>query len=141
MRAWSSVAPIFSSLIMSWYSSFVCSSQSLLKVITSFENTFLEWMNHMIMRAIQGGYTNILFFFDLFVIALNTSFWCLQGWHMRNEMIFNRICNDSLGSSLSHISLWLLELIQLNFFKDHGGHIPPYLEIFIFTKLVIKLVR
>ena len=45
MSAWSSVAPIFSSLIMGQDSSCVCSSQSLLKVITSFWNTFLEWMN------------------------------------------------------------------------------------------------
>ena len=48
VRAWSSIAPIFSSLIMSWASS---SSQSLLKVITSFWHTFLEWMNPMIIRG------------------------------------------------------------------------------------------
>ena len=46
VRAWSSVAPIFSFLIMSWASS---SSQSLLKVITSFWHTFLSWMNPMIL--------------------------------------------------------------------------------------------
>ena len=49
VRAWSSIAPIFSSLIMSQASS---SSQSLLKVITSFQYKFLEWMNPMIL----GGY-------------------------------------------------------------------------------------
>ena len=41
-------------------------------------------------------------------IASNTFFWCLQGWNMRDEMIFNRICNDSLGSILSLISFWIL---------------------------------
>ena len=62
VRAWYSVAPIFSSLIMSRASS---SSQSLLKVITSFWHTFLTWMNPMILEAIQGGYHHfcILHFF------------------------------------------------------------------------------
>ena len=46
VRAWPSVSPIFSSLIMSQDFS---SSQSLLKVITSFSHTFLEWMNPMIL--------------------------------------------------------------------------------------------
>ena len=46
VRAWSSVAPIFSYLIISRASS---SSQILLKVITSFWHTFLEWMNPMIL--------------------------------------------------------------------------------------------
>ena len=45
-RAWSLVSPIFSSLIMSRASS---SSQSLLKGITSFWHTFLEWINSMIL--------------------------------------------------------------------------------------------
>ena len=54
MSAWSSVAPIFSSLIMCRASSScVCSSQTLLKVITFFWNTFLTWMNPMIL----GGYS------------------------------------------------------------------------------------
>ena len=48
VRAWSLVAPIFSFLIMGRASSSVCSSQSLLRVITSFWLTFLEWMNPMI---------------------------------------------------------------------------------------------
>ena len=57
VRAWSSVAPIFSSLIMSWASSsYVCSSQSLLKVITSFWHTFIAWMNPMIL----GGHSRLL---------------------------------------------------------------------------------
>ena len=49
VRAWSSIAPIFSSLLMIRASS---SSRSLLKVITSFYHTFLAWMNPMIL----GGY-------------------------------------------------------------------------------------
>ena len=56
MSAWSSVAPIFFSLIMSWASSCVRSSQSFLKVITSFWHTFLEWMNPMIL----GGHSRWL---------------------------------------------------------------------------------
>ena len=56
-------------------------------------------------EAIPGVYNNLFFFFDCFVIASNTSFWCLQGWHMRDETIFNRIYNDSLGSSVSLVSL------------------------------------
>ena len=47
VRAWYLAYSIFSSLIMSQDSSCVHSSQSLLKVITSFWNTFLEWMNPM----------------------------------------------------------------------------------------------
>ena len=53
-RYW--IAPIFSSLIISWASYCVCSSQSLLKVITSFWHTFLEWMNSMIL----GGHSRWL---------------------------------------------------------------------------------
>ena len=49
VRTWSSVAPIFSSLLMSRASS----SRSLLKVITSFWHTFLTWMNPMIL----GGHS------------------------------------------------------------------------------------
>ena len=56
VRAWSSVAPIFSSLIMGRASFCVCSSQSLLKLITFFWDTFLEWMNPMIM----GGHSRWL---------------------------------------------------------------------------------
>ena len=52
----SSVSPIFSSLIMSRASSCVHSSQILLKLITSFLHTFLEWMNPMIL----GGHSRWL---------------------------------------------------------------------------------
>ena len=55
--AWYSVAPIFSSLIISRASSScVCSSQTLLKVITFFWNTFLTWMNPKIL----GGHSRWL---------------------------------------------------------------------------------
>ena len=50
VRAWSSVAPIFSSLLLSRAFS---SSRSLLKVITYFCHTFLAWMN----PTILGGYS------------------------------------------------------------------------------------
>ena len=53
VRAWSLIAPIFSSLIMSRAFS---SSQSLLKIITSFCHTFLAWMNPMIL----GGHSRCL---------------------------------------------------------------------------------
>ena len=54
VRAWSSVASIFYSLLMSQASSScMCSSQSLLKLITSFWHTFLAWMNPMIL----GGHS------------------------------------------------------------------------------------
>ena len=56
VRAWYLVSPIFSFLLMSQDSSWVCSSQSLLKVITSFWHTFLAWMNPMIL----GGHSRWL---------------------------------------------------------------------------------
>ena len=56
MRAIYLVALIFFSLIMSRASFCVCSSLSMLKVITSFWNTFLEWMNTMIL----GGHSRWL---------------------------------------------------------------------------------
>ena len=69
VRAWYSVAPIFFSLIISWSSSYVCSSQSLLKVITSFWNTFLEWMNPMIL----GGHSRWLS--PLLLLLLQVVLW------------------------------------------------------------------
>ena len=56
MKSWFLVAPILFSLNMSRTSFCVCSSQSLLKVITSFWHTFLEWMNPMIL----GGHSRWL---------------------------------------------------------------------------------
>ena len=56
MSAWSSVSPIFSSLIMTWASSCVHSFHSLLKVITCFWYTFLKWMSPMIL----GGHSRWL---------------------------------------------------------------------------------
>ena len=111
---WSSVAPIFSSLI--WVKLLlVCTLPRVCwrLLLPSGTHSLSEWIPWS-WEAIQGDYNSILFFFDCFVIASNTSFWCLQGWHMRDEIIFNRICNDSLGSSLSLISLWLLEIPYWN---------------------------
>ena len=71
MRAWSLVAAIFSSHIMSRSSSCVHSSQSLLKVITSFWHTFLEWMNPMIL----GGHSRCLSQFLHSLILLQVVFW------------------------------------------------------------------
>ena len=71
VRAWSSISPIFSSLIMSRASSF---SQSLLKVITSFWHTFLAWMNPMIL----GGYSrwlSALLYFPLLILRLQVVLW------------------------------------------------------------------
>ena len=66
VRAWSSVAPIFSSLIMSRAS---YSSQSLLKVINSFWHTFLEWMNPMIL----GGHSRRLSVITTFAFSTSSS--------------------------------------------------------------------
>ena len=63
VRAWSLIAPIFSYLIMSRASS---SSQSLLKVITSFWHTFLERMNPMILGGHYHNFCILHFFFYCF---------------------------------------------------------------------------
>ena len=81
--------------------------------IPSSTHSLNEWIPWS-WEAIQGGYKKLLFFFDCFIIESNTSFWCLQGWNMRDEMIFNRNCNYSLGSILRLISLWLLEIPYWN---------------------------
>ena len=65
VSAWSSIAPIFSSLLMIQASS---SSQILLKVITSFWNTFLEWMNSMILGG-HSRWTSSLLHSSLFFIV------------------------------------------------------------------------
>ena len=71
VRAWSSVYPIFSSLIMSRDSS---SSQSLLKVITSFWHTFLEWMNPMIM-GVHSRWLSPLLHSPLLLLPLQVVLW------------------------------------------------------------------
>ena len=76
VRAWSSFASIFSSLLMSRGSS---SSQSLLKVITSFWHTFLAWMNPMIL----GGYSrwpSPLFHSSLLLLPLQFVLWFEKVW-------------------------------------------------------------
>ena len=71
MSAWSSVSPIFSSLIMGQASSCVCSFQILSKVITSLWHTFLEWMNPMI----QGGHSRWLSQLPLLILLLQVVLW------------------------------------------------------------------
>ena len=71
VRDWSSVAPIFSSLIMSWSSS---SSHSMLKIITSFWHTFLEWMNPMIMGG-HSRWLSLLLHSPLFLLLLQVDLW------------------------------------------------------------------
>ena len=56
MRSWSSISHILISYYESSFFSCVHSSQILLKVITSFRYTFLEWMNPMIL----GGHSRWL---------------------------------------------------------------------------------
>ena len=75
VRAWSSVAPIFSSLIMSW-ASFSCvhSSHSLLKVITSFWHTLLTWMNPMILGG-HSRWTSPLLHSSLLILPLQVVLW------------------------------------------------------------------
>ena len=79
MGSWSLVAPRFSSFIMCRSSSCVHYSESLLKVITSFWHTFLEWMNPMIL----GGHLRWLSQF-MYSLLLHTR---LQGGY---PMIFER---------------------------------------------------
>ena len=70
VRAWSSVALIFSFLIMSQASS---SSRSLLKVITSFWHTFLAWMNPMILGG-HSRWPSPLLHSSLLLLPLLASF-------------------------------------------------------------------
>ena len=70
VRSWSSFVPIFSSL-MSRASS---SSQSLLKVITSFWNTFLEWMNSMILGD-HSRWLSPLLHSSLLLLPLQVVLW------------------------------------------------------------------
>ena len=71
VRAWSSVAPIFSSLIMSRAYS---SSQSLLKVITSFWHIFLAWMNPMILGG-HSRWLSPLLHSSLILLPLQVVLW------------------------------------------------------------------
>ena len=76
---------------------------------------------------------------------------CPEGWHMGDEVILNRFCNDSLVlnqvllmSRISLISLWIWNfsidvLIQIIFFKDQGYFVLPCLELINPSKLVLKL--
>ena len=70
-RARPLVAPIFSSLIMSRASS---SSQSLVKVITSFWHTFLAWMNSMILGG-HSRWLSPLLHSSLLLLLLQVVLW------------------------------------------------------------------
>ena len=74
VRAWSSVAPIFSSLIMSRVSSCVYSSQSILKVVSSFWHTFLEWKNPMILGG-HSRWLSQLLHSSLLLLLLQVVLW------------------------------------------------------------------
>ena len=75
VRACSSIAPIFSSLIMSRaYFSCVHSSQSLLKLITPFRHTFLEWMNPMILGG-HSRWLSQLLHSPLLLLSLQVVLW------------------------------------------------------------------
>ena len=98
VRAWSLVAPIFSSLIMSRASSCVHSSQSLLKVI-NFLLAHIPRMNES--HDLGRPFKVVITISYCFVIASNTSFWFLQEWHMRDVTIFNRIWMILLALALA----------------------------------------
>ena len=95
VRARYSVAPIFFSRIMSRASSCVRSSQSLLKVITSFWHTFFEWMNPMIMEGHSKWLSQfcILYFFihcfKLFFYLRDSCKVWLYGLYILDLHIFN----------------------------------------------------
>ena len=73
VRAWSSVAPIFSSHIISRASS---SSQSPLKVIASFWHTFLAWMDsHDFGRPFKVAITTFAFFTSSFTASICSLTW------------------------------------------------------------------
>ena len=71
VKAWSSIDPIFSSLLMIRASS---SSRSLLKLITSFWNTFLEWMNSTILGG-HSRWPSPLLHSSLFLLPLHVFIW------------------------------------------------------------------
>ena len=98
MRAWYSVSPIFSSLIMTRASS---SSQSLLKVITSFWHTFLAWMNPMILGG-HSRWLSPLLHSSLLHLPLQFVLWfCILDLHILQL------------SSQSHILVYVLPFKQL----------------------------
>ena len=71
VRAWSSVSPTFSSRASS---SCEFSSQSLLKAITFFWHTFLEWMNPMILGG-HSRWLSSLLQSSLFLLPLQVVLW------------------------------------------------------------------
>ena len=79
MRDWSSVSPIFSSLLMSRASS---SSRSLLKVISSFWHTFFKWMNAMILGGHSSWLSSLLLLLQQVVLWFERPLWSMTVWSM-----------------------------------------------------------
>ena len=93
VRAGSSNAPVLSSLLMGRASSF---SQSLLKVITSFWNTFLEWMNSTILGG-HSRWPSPLLHFSPLLLPLQVDLWWLHGLYILDLHILQLV---SLGDIL-----------------------------------------
>ena len=74
LRFWYSISPFSSSLIISRASSFVCSFQSMIKVITSFWHTFLEWNNPMILAG-HSRWLPQLLHYPLILLLLQVVLW------------------------------------------------------------------
>ena len=86
VTAWSSVSTIFSSLIMSRSSS---SSQSLLKVITSFWHTFLAWMDsHDSGRPFKVAITTSSFSISSSIASRCFAFWIFTFFNYFLKAIF-----------------------------------------------------
>ena len=96
MRAWSSVAPTFSSRASSSYEFF---SRSLLKLITSFWHTFLTWMDPTILGG-HSRWPSQLLHSSLLLLPLQVVLW------------FGRLCILDLHIlqlvSLGHILIFVL---------------------------------
>ena len=100
--------PYSISIIMSQYSYYVRSSQSLLKVITSFWHTFLKWMNPIIL----GGYSrwpSPLLHSSLLLLPLQVVLWfdglCILDLHILQLV------------SLGHILILFFPSNSLKFWK------------------------
>ena len=90
-RAWSSVAPTFSS----WASS----SRVYWNVITSFWNTFLEWMNSTILGGHSRWPSPLLHRFKLFLIWKTlTTAWSLYSGSSHSSTGFFRSYSDFCSS-------------------------------------------
>ena len=163
VRAWSSIAS--SSLLMSQASS---SSQSQLKVITSFWHTFFTWMNPTILGDHSRWLSPLLHFFaSSSTISRCSAFWIFTFFNCFLKSIFwfmflssNRLIKESnifsvfrdntCGTSWSVIESIMIFLALTKFFLEplyslkcpihflQRDQILPCLEVVKFTKLIIK---